>query len=59
MGEAGMVLTYIYDNHENHWHRRPDETERQFRDGATSETPRKEYQAAPQFGSAANTRISN
>jgi hypothetical protein len=54
-----MVLTYIYDNHENHWHRRPDETERQFRDGATSETPRKEYQAAPQFGSAANTRISN
>jgi hypothetical protein len=58
MGEAGMELerTYIYDNH---WHRRPNETERQFRDRATSETPRKEYQAAPQFGSVTNTRASN
>lgn len=56
MGEVGMELTYIYDNHSNHWNRLPHETEREFRDRATSETPRKENQAVLLFGSATDTR---
>ena len=50
MGEVGMELTYIQDNHENRWYRLPDETEREFRDRATSETPRNENQVAMLFG---------
>jgi hypothetical protein len=56
LGEQDMELTYIYDSHENHWHRLPNETEREFRDRATSETPRKENQTVLLFGSATNTR---
>ena len=52
MGEVDMELTYIYDNHSNHWNRRPHETEREFRDRATSETPRKENQTVLFFGKA-------
>ena len=50
MGEAGMEITYIYDNHENHWNRLPNETEEVFKDRATSETPRNENQVAMLFG---------
>jgi hypothetical protein len=51
MGEVGMELTYIYDNHRNHWHRLPHETEEAFKDRATSGTPRNENQVAMLFGS--------
>lgn len=50
MGEVGMELTYIYDNHGNHWNRLPSETELAFKDRATSETPRNENQVAMLFG---------
>lgn len=55
LGEQDKELIYIYDNHGNHWHRRPDETEKAFRDRATSETPRNENQVAMLFGSASHT----
>jgi hypothetical protein len=55
MGEVGMELTYIYDNHENQWHRQPDETEEAFKDRATSETPRNENQVALLFGKITHT----
>ena len=50
LGEQDKELAYIHDNHENHWYRLPDETEREFRDRATSETPRNENQVAMLFG---------
>lgn len=56
LGEVGMELTYIYDSHNNHWNRLPHETEREFRDRAESETPRKENQTVVMFGSATDTR---
>lgn len=56
MGEVDMELTYIYDNHNNHWNRLPHETESEFRDRAKSETPRKENQTVLLFGSATDTR---
>ena len=52
MGEVDMELTYIYDNYSNHWNRRPHETEQEFKDRATSETPRKENQTALLFGTS-------
>lgn len=42
MGEVGMEITHIRDNHGNQWNRRPEETEEAFKDRAKSETPRKE-----------------
>ena len=52
MGEAGehRELVHIYDNHDNHWHRGPNETEQEFKDRATAETPRKENNVALLFG---------
>lgn len=52
MGEADKhrELVHIYDNHDNHWHRRPNETERECKDRATAETPRKENNVALLFG---------
>lgn len=49
MGHVGKELTHIYDKHENHWHRLPHETERDFKDRATSETPRRESQVVLLF----------
>jgi hypothetical protein len=49
-GNMRRVAETIYDNHANHWHRRPDETERQFKERARSETPRSENQVALLFG---------
>ena len=50
MGEVGMEITHIHDNHGNQWNRRPEETEEAFKDRATSETPRKENQVVMLFG---------
>lgn len=50
LGREGEELTHIHDNHGNNWHRRSDETEREFKDRATSETPRKENQVVLMFG---------
>ena len=52
MGEADKhrELVHIYDNHDSHWHRRPNETEQEFKDRATAETPRKENNVALLFG---------
>ena len=52
MGEADKhrELVHIYDNHDNHWHRGPNETEQEFKDRATVETPRKENNVALLFG---------
>ena len=54
MGEVGMEITHIYDNYGNHWDRRLDETENDFKDRATSESPRKENQVALLFGEINN-----
>ena len=54
MGEVGMEITHIHDNHGNHWSRRLDETENDFKDRATSESPRKENQVAVLFGEINN-----
>lgn len=56
LGEVGMELTYIHDSHNNHWNRLPHETEREFKDRAESQTPRKENQTVLLFGSATDTR---
>ena len=53
MGEVGMEITHIHDNHGNHWSRRLDETEEDFKDRAASETPRKENQVVMLFGDLA------
>lgn len=50
MGEVGMEITHIHDNHGNQWSRRPDETEKAFKHRATSETPRNENRVALLFG---------
>lgn len=52
MGEADKhrELVHIYDNHDNHWHRELNETEREFKDRATAGTPRKENKVALLFG---------
>ena len=50
MGEVGMEITHIHDNHGNQWDRRPEETEEAFKDRAKSETPRKENQVVLLFG---------
>lgn len=50
MGEVGSEIVHIYDNHANQWNRLPGETEREFKDRATSETPRKENQVVMLFG---------
>ena len=50
MGEVGMEITHIYDNHGNHWNRRPDETEEAFKNRAKAETSRKENQVVMLFG---------
>lgn len=54
MGEVGMEITHIHDNHGNQWSRRPEETEEAFKDRATSETPRKEDQVVMLFGERAD-----
>ena len=53
MGEVGMEITHIHDNHGNHWNRRLEETEEAFKDRAASETPRKENQVVMLFGKVA------
>lgn len=50
MGEVGMEITHIHDNHGNQWNRRPEETEEAFKSRAKSESPRKENQVAMLFG---------
>jgi hypothetical protein len=50
MGEVNKELVHIYDNHDNHWHRELNETEREFKDRATDGTPRKENNVALLFG---------
>ena len=50
LGEVDKELVQIYDNHNNQWHRKLKETEREFRDRATAETPRKENGVALLFG---------
>ena len=50
MGEVGMKITHIHDNHGNQWDCRPEETEEAFKDRAKSETPRKENQVVLLFG---------
>ena len=54
MDEVGMEITQIHDNHGNHWNRRLDETEKDFKDRATSESPRKENKIAVLFGEINN-----
>lgn len=54
MGEVGMEITHIHDNHGNQWDCRPEETEEAFKDRATSESPRKENQVALLFGEINN-----
>ena len=54
MGEVGMEITHIHDNHGNQWDRWPEETEEAFKDRATSESPRKENQVALLFGEINN-----
>ena len=54
IGEVGMEITHIHDNHGNHWDRRPEETEEAFKDRATSESPRKENQVPFLFGEINN-----
>ncbi|QDL53573.1 hypothetical protein [Rhodoferax aquaticus] len=54
MGEVGMEITHIRDNHGNQWNRRPEETEEAFKDRAKSETPRKDNQAVMLFGEIAH-----
>ena len=49
-GEQDKELVYIHDNHGNHWHRLPNETEEAFKERATSETPRNENQVPMLFG---------
>jgi hypothetical protein len=50
LGEVDKELVHIYDSHNNQWHRKPNETEREFKDRATAETPRKENGVALLFG---------
>jgi hypothetical protein len=50
LGEVDKELAHIYDSHNNQWHRKPNETEREFKDRATTETPRKENGVALLFG---------
>lgn len=40
MGEVGMEITHIHDNFGNEWNRLPDETEEDFKERASKETPR-------------------
>ena len=54
MGEVGMEITHIRDNHGTHWTRWLEEKEEAFKDRATSETPRKENQVAMLFGDISN-----
>ena len=53
MGEVGMEITHIYDNHGNHWNRRLEETEKAFEDRATSESQRKGNKVDVLFGEIA------
>lgn len=50
MGEVNSELVHIYDNHDNHWHRKPNETELDFKGRATAGTPRNENHVALLFG---------
>ena len=54
IGKVGMEITHIHDNHGKHWNRRLEETENDFKDRATSESPRKENQVALLFGEINN-----
>lgn len=49
MGEVGKEINRIHDNYGNEWSRRPSEPEDVFKERATSETPRNEYQVAMLF----------
>jgi hypothetical protein len=40
MGEVGMEIVHIYDEHGNTWDRLPSETEEAFKERAASETQR-------------------
>ena len=52
MGETNIHRKpiHIYDSHDNHWRRRPSETEHEFKDRSTAETPHKENNVTLLFG---------
>ena len=54
MGEVGMEITHIHDNYGNEWSRKPNETEKAFKDRATSESPRNENQVSLLFAQINN-----
>ncbi|WP_138514566.1 hypothetical protein [Rhodoferax bucti] len=57
MGETESEITHIYDNHGNHWHRMPNETEETFKSRATSETPRAPNQVVMLFGEVSSAGV--
>ncbi len=57
MGEVGKELVHIYDSHDNHWHRKPNETEQELKERATAETPRKEKSVALLFGDCSSNGL--
>ena len=50
LGEVDKELVHIYDNHGNQWHRKPNETETEFKDRVKAGTPRNENGVALVFG---------
>lgn len=58
MGETDSEITHIYDNHGNHWHRLPNESEDAFKSRATSETPRAPNQVVMLFGEVSSAGLS-
>lgn len=50
MGEVGNEIIHIYNNEGKEWNRLPGETEKAFRDRATSETTQAENQVIMLFG---------
>ncbi|WP_342620847.1 hypothetical protein [Rhodoferax sp. GW822-FHT02A01] len=56
VGEVGKEMTYIYDNHGNHWSRLPDETVEVFKKRAASETQRTKDRVPMLFCKASHDR---
>jgi hypothetical protein len=50
VGEVGNEIIHIYNNDGKEWNRLPGETEKAFRDRATSETTQAENQVTMLFG---------
>jgi len=57
MGETDSEISHIYDNHGNHWHRQPNESEDAFKGRATSETPRAPNQVVMLFGEVSSAGL--